>query len=245
MRRAMDYFALTVEFKNRQALTDAKTPLIFALEPHDVLPVSMGAFHFSLDWIPGHKCAGLVTSAVFALPGMKSIYSILSARSVDRETFSRLLKAGRSCCFCPGGVQEVMHLRRSDEVVLFLNARLGFARLALRHKTPVVPCFTFGLSKTYSHLFMRGRLAERIARAIGFLPGVFWGLWNIPFGPPRSSKLAVVVGEPIPMPSDLLDGEPSNEAILAYHAQFIQAMTALYEKHKAEHGMEHVTLRII
>ena len=81
------------------------------------MPVSMAAFHSSLDWIPGHRCSGLMTSAVFALPGMKSVFTWMSAESVDRETFAALLERGSSVCFCPGGVQEVMHLRSPREIV--------------------------------------------------------------------------------------------------------------------------------
>jgi hypothetical protein len=139
--RAVEYFALRVVYVDESSIRDAGTPMIFAIEPHDVLPVSMAVFHFSLDWIPGHVCSGLMTSAVFNLPGMKSIFSLLSAEKVDRGTFGSLLDSGRSCCFCPGGVQEVMHLQHDREVVLFLNARLGFARIALKHRSPVrSPC---------------------------------------------------------------------------------------------------------
>ncbi|KAG8469595.1 hypothetical protein KFE25_006050 [Diacronema lutheri] len=246
VRRAAEYFAMRVLFEDVHAIRDSGSPLIFALEPHDVLPVSMLAFHATLDWIPGHVCAGLMTSAVFRLPGMKSVYSMLSAHSVDRATFSRLLQRGTSVCFCPGGVQEVIHLERENEVVLFLNARLGFAKLALQHRTPAVPAFTFGLAGTYSHRFMRGPIAERIARTIGFLPGVFWGLGAIPFGPPRPRTLTTVIGKPLPLPAGLpADGSPPPEMVREYHGQFVVAMRALFETHKAAMGMSQVCLRII
>jgi 2-acylglycerol O-acyltransferase 2 len=244
--RAAEYFALRVTVVDERAIRASGGPMIFAIEPHDVLPVSMAAFHASLDWIPGHRCAGLMTSAVFSLPGMKSVFSWMSAESVDRDTFGALLAQGRSVCFCPGGVQEVMHLRSPREVVLFLNARLGFARLALQHRAPAVPCFTFGLGGTYSHRFLKGPVAERLARTIGFLPGVYWGLGAVPFGPPRPLPLSVVVGRPVPLPSGLLAGaQPSAAMVAAYHEAFVAAMRALFEAHKTDHGMAQIALRII
>lgn len=109
-----------------------------------------------------------------------------------------------------------------------------------------MPCFTFGLAGTYSHRFLRGPAAQRIARAIGFLPGVYWGLGGILFGPPRPRPLTVVVGRPVPIPAGLPEGSsPPPEAVRAYHAQFIAAMRQLYEAHQAEMGMQHVQLRII
>jgi hypothetical protein len=87
-------------------------------------------------------------------------------------------------------------------------------------------------------------LAERVARLIGFLPGVYWGLFCIPFGPPRPRALTVVVGKPVPIPEDLPEGG-SAEAVARYHRAFVDAMRALFEAHKAEMGMGHVSLRII
>lgn len=93
---------------------------------------------------------------------------------------------------------------------------------------------------------MRGRVAERIARSIGFLPGAYWGLGGILFGPPRPRPLKVVVGKPVPLPEGLPEGDaPSADAIRTYHAQFVEAMRELFEAHKAEMGMRHVALRII
>lgn len=137
MKRASEYFGMQLVFEEKAAIRDAQSPMIFAIEPHDVLPVSMGSFHPSLDLVPGHTCAGLTTSAVFSVPGLRNIYSILHAHPVDRSTFSSLLSAGKSVCFCPGGVQEVFHLAHEKEVVLFLKSRLGFAQIALQHRTPV------------------------------------------------------------------------------------------------------------
>jgi hypothetical protein len=50
----------------------------------------------------------------------------------------------------------------------------------------------------------------------------------------------------VPLPEGLADGvEPSPEAVRNYHAQFVKAMRGLFEAHKAEMGMQHVSLRII
>ena len=93
---------------------------------------------------------------------------------------------------------------------------------------------------------MRGPLAERLARTIGFLPGVYWGLGGVPFGPPRPLPLSVVVGRPVPLPAGLLAGaQPSEAQVGAYHAHFVRAMHELFEAHKTEHGMAEIALRII
>jgi hypothetical protein len=105
-------------FEDEGAIRHSGSPLIFALEPHGVLPISIGAFHPHAQLVPGHRCAGLMTSAVFRLPGMKSIFSVLCAKTVDRSTFSKLLSSGTSVCFCPGGVQEVMQLEHEREVCI-------------------------------------------------------------------------------------------------------------------------------
>lgn len=266
--RAAEYLAFSVYLEDAEELRRSEKPFIFALEPHGVLPVSILAFHDALRLIPVQRTAGLMTSAVFYLPGMKNVYTWLSARTVDRATFDKLLTTQTSCCFCPGGVQEVAYLTDSSEVTLFLKSRLGFARLALRHGCPVrvpaprrhlctqmcvprtapqvVPCFTFGLSESFTHWFPKGPVATAIGRKLGFMPGMYWGLWGIPFGPPRPRPLGIVVGKPIPLPPQAdPTAKPTDEMVKAYHADFLRAMEALFDQYKANFGYADATLRIL
>jgi hypothetical protein len=96
-----------------------------------------------------------------------------------------------------GGVQEVLMLDpdKPDDLVLYLKKRKGFIKLALTTGSPVVPVFAFNLDGSYRYWLPRGRLVEKISRAIGFAPLVFMGRWGVPFGIPIPRKSHVVIGQ--------------------------------------------------
>lgn len=78
------------------------SPAIFASEPHDVLPICMFGFNQALNAVPGHNCAGLVTSIVFSIPILKHVWSWAGAYSVDKKSMIGFLKKGWSPVLCPG-----------------------------------------------------------------------------------------------------------------------------------------------
>jgi hypothetical protein len=96
---------------------------------------------------------------------------------------------------------------------------------------------------------------------MGFLPMIFRGMWGTPFGPARPCDYVNVVGAPLPLPTAAANnaaaasassassadnnGEPTVEQVKAYHAQYMEALTALYERHKAAYGMADIVLKIV
>lgn len=62
MHYAADYFKIKVVVEDVDALKSSGTAL-FALEPHDVLPLSIFVFNDCLGAIPGHNCMGCLTGA--------------------------------------------------------------------------------------------------------------------------------------------------------------------------------------
>jgi 2-acylglycerol O-acyltransferase 2 len=113
--------------------------------------------------------------------------------------------------------------------------------LALQHGVPILPAFTFGLRNSFDFWIPRSKLAKTIARKIGFLPMLFFGMFGIPFAPSKPCSYTTVVGKPIIVPK--ID-EPTEEDLLKYHAIFLEEITRIYELYKKENGMGHVTLRI-
>ena len=66
--------------------------------------------------------------------------------------------------------------------VLYLKSRFGFIKLALEYGIPLIPVFSFGIDKIYNFWCPKGKLINNIARKIGFLPVLIFGLFNLPFG---------------------------------------------------------------
>ena len=223
--------------------------VIFACEPHDILPYSVFAFNPSLNVLPGKVgetgCA-LMTGAAFKVPFMRQVFSWIGGDGVDKKTFRYRLKHGLSVAFCPGGVQEVLNIDPSkpDELILFLKKRKGFVKLALEQGCPIVPVFSFNLDGSFGYFLPRGKIVAWISRTIGFLPILFWGRFYIPFGIPFPQKISVVMGKPIDIPKVDTKDIPA-EIVDKYHSLYINELIALFERHKVEEGYGDKTLKII
>ena len=191
--------------------------------------------------LKGHQCLGCVTSICFYIPIMKHIYTWVRAKSADKKNLIEMLQKGCSPVLCPGGVQEVTLMKNENECVLYLNNRLGFIKLALQQGVPVIPCFCFGLRKTFNFWIPKNKVLTDIGRYFGVLPMVFFGVWNLPFSPGKPVDYINLIGSPIKIPKI---ENPSEEEVEKYHDLFIKAISKLYEEHKNEYGMGQVTLRI-
>jgi 1-acyl-sn-glycerol-3-phosphate acyltransferase len=251
MQNAKKYFGLKTTIEDEDAIDKYQNSkgVIFASEPHDILPYSVFCFNPCLHMLSGkigQDGAALMTSAVFKIPFMKQVYTWVGGDSVDKHTFRKRLQDRKSLVFCPGGVQEILFIDPNEptDLVLFLKSRKGFIKLALETGSPIVPVFSFHLDGSYKYFLPRGKFVESLARTIGFLPLFFWGRFCIPFGIPYPKKISVVLGPPIDIPQ--VNEKDINPAIVdKYHDIFIQEITALFERHKFEEGYGHRTLKII
>ena len=78
---------------------------------------------------------------------------------------------------------------------------------------------------------------------IGFIPLIFFGVFNIPFGPAKPYPLTMVVGKPIPVPK--IEGEPTEEMLNKYLKLLIESYERIYNTHKDRFGMGNIKLRIV
>jgi len=251
MLQARKYFGLTVTIEDEEALhkinKSGKTA-IFAIEPHDILPYGVFTFNPALKVLPGRlgeTAAVLMTGTIFNLPMMKHVYSWVGGVPVDKKTFRSRLANNECVAFVPGGVQEVtlMDPKKPEELVLYLQTRKGFIKLALERGTPIVPVFIFNLDGSYGSLVPRGKFVTKMARKIGFLPLFFWGRFFIPYGIPNPVKIHTVFGEVIDIPCE--GDSISHESVDKYHALYLEKMEELFERHKHAEGYGHRTLKIL
>lgn len=251
MFQAEKYFGLKTVVEDEEELlraSDQNKAVIFAFEPHDILPYAVFAFSPTLRRLPGKigedGCC-LMSSAIFSIPFIRQIYSWVRCLPVDKRTFMGRLKRGESFAFVPGGVQEVIMLDPStpSDLVLYLRNRKGFVKLALATGSPIVPVFAFNLDGSYGYWIPRGRFMEKISRSIGYLPLLFWGRWFVPFGIPNPKKIHVVIGPVIDVPNEGDGVAP--ELVDKYHAIFLEELEALFERHKHEAGYADRQLKIV
>jgi 2-acylglycerol O-acyltransferase 2 len=125
---------------------------------------------------------------------------------------------------------------------LFLNSRLGFVRLALKFGVPIIPVFSFGLKNSFSAIVPRSEFMNKVARKIGFLPMIFFGVWGTPLGPSKPCDYVNVIGKPILVPK--MDN-PSDDDVRKYHALYVEQISSIFEAHKSNYGMGKISLRIM
>jgi diacylglycerol O-acyltransferase 2, plant len=239
--KSTEYLGLKVYAIDKEAVDNAG-PSIFVIEPHDVLPLGISTFHDALGIWPTHKALGGVSSAIFSVPLMRHIFTWCSAVEVTKSRLLDSLKRGYSVAVCPGGAHEVAYMEKDNEIVLYMKSRYGLVKLCLETGTPLIPSFCFGQRKIYNYWVPKNKTLQVFCRKLGFMPLYFTGYFGIPFAPPKSLPITVVVGKPITIPKV---ENPTEEQMHEYHDLLVQSITDIFESHKAANGMEDCSIRIV
>jgi hypothetical protein len=244
---------------------------VFALFPHGVLAFPMLLFagqgtdnplFVRWPWLRG-RLVGLAASVVFRLPVVREAFLLAGLRGASRRVAQAALREGASLYLCPGGVAEsLIPAPGTDRVVAAGRRRQGVVRLALAHRAPLVPVYTYRLTDTYSTaagVALRAR--AWLCRRLGLCLLSYWGRWGT--GLPHAVTLSVAVGPPVPLPPGWnddgrgglggvlgkgatptaataaavadLDDVPQG-VVDAYQRDFLAALVRLFEAHKAEAG---------
>ena len=148
--------------------------------------------------------------------------------SASKASMQACMKQGAmDVALPPGGFEEAtIHSQQQDRV--FIQKRTGFIKLCLQHGYHVRPVYTFGEKQTFWNAqgFWKLRLA---LNGLGFPAILVWGQPLCPILPKRNLDMVVVVGKPLVLPHI---SNPSREVVQEWHAKYVQALQALFEKHK-------------
>jgi 2-acylglycerol O-acyltransferase 2 len=134
---------------------------------------------------------------------------------------------------------------------LTLEKRKGFVKVALTNGADLVPVISFGENDLFYQVHNSEGTAVRkwqlwFLKKFGFAPCLPYarGIFQYDLGMlPNRRKLTTIVGTPIPV--EKVD-HPSQEDIDTYHAKYVEALLALYEKYKDKYDTDRKQeLRII
>ncbi|GBG70708.1 hypothetical protein CBR_g8007 [Chara braunii] len=234
----VQYFPIKVKIAENASF-DPNRAYVIGLEPHSVLPLATVALSPVLRNSPVPKIRLLGTSMLKYVPIIRHVWTWMGVHDVSRETFVKLLSDGYSCTLVPGGVQECLYMEKGKEVI-FLRARRGFLRIAISTGSPVVPAYCFRQSYAFSFWAPKAKWFQRLARAIHYVPMIYWGVMCSPI--PWPGEMLVVVGKPIEVPHVK---DPTPDQVLAVQTKFIKAMEDLYEEYKREGRMGDVPLVVM
>lgn len=173
--------------------------------------------------------------AVFMVPLLRRVMAWWGLTSVSR---SGLLKSANrpfprnAVALSPGGIAEMFYGLREEQLVL--AKRKGFCRIALETGAHLVPFYLFGANELFTRYWGPGSTAARISKRISASIVIWTGRFGLPFGfIPHPVRLVAVVGAPIEVEKV---AAPTPEQVDALHARYVEALRALFDKHKSRMG---------
>ena len=164
-----------------------ETPSLYVMN-HSLLGVEMPSFIHALYSRKGVFLRGLADHMHFSLPHGE-VLRALGAVDGTRENVDVLMGARQNVLVYPGGAHEVLKHSATPKYSLLWKQRLGFARMAIKHGYPLVPCAAVGTEDMLSIVadlpvgFVRKELSLPLAA---------------PPSPARIQKIYFWFGEPIP-----------------------------------------------
>jgi len=165
----------------------------------------------------------------------KDRFSAPATRKVIKECMQR----GESLAILPGGFQEAVLCAFGKDRV-YMKKRQGFVKYCLQSGYRITPAYTFGESDTY--WTFRGLIPFRLWLGGHNIPAAaMFGNPICPILPLPSASIITFVGPPIELPQ--ID-EPTREEVDKWHRKYMEAVIALFDKHKAEVGKPDAELEV-
>jgi len=143
---------------------------------------------------------GLGEHAHYAVPLWRDLLAKGGMVRGTRDNVRALMRDRQTILVFPGGSREV-NKRRGQQYQLLWRERIGFARLAIEHRYPIVPFAAVGVDDMLDVVVdqntpIYGQLARGYEKLMGFPPPpVVRGIGLTPI--PRLDRLYFWLGEPI------------------------------------------------
>ena len=175
-------------------------------------------------------CRPLVHDSFAKSPFFRPIVEGMGFLTGEGPELDRAVAEGAKIIITPGGGKESM---RASTVRYRSNweNRLGFARLALQKRLPIIPAAGAGVDDQYLSLIDGYRTARRLGLPKKMM--LFFGVGPLglfPFSPPFPVKITLHLGRPIPPEGDA----KSEKDVQALHARVVGAVEVLLDKVREE-----------
>ncbi|KAI8870061.1 diacylglycerol-acyltransferase [Ramicandelaber brevisporus] len=246
---ARDYFP--VQLLKEEEL-DPNGKYILPFHPHGIIGISallgIGTEACRLEQVlPGINVRLLTLTSNFLMPFYRDLALAFGLAAVSRRSIENILKRGpgNAAMIVVGGASESLYARPKTNN-LVLKRRTGFVKLAIKNGASLVPVFSFGENDVYDQLpNEKGTLIYTIQKKmqsiLGFTLPMFHGrgIFNYQYGIlPWRVPLTVVIGKPIHV---VQDETPSDEYVEEIHRKYMDALMALYDKHKDTYAKDRIS----
>ena len=242
-RNLTKYFSLNVvwpQSMHRPAME--KTPVIFCLVPHGVIPMGITAYPlFSKLW-NDKLCHWTSVPIIFKLPWVGFFLKQMGyIPALQKDILETLTKKEENVGLILDGIEGMFHQSHKEEI-LYLQKRKGIVKIALKAGVPLVPVYGFGHTALWTVIVDPFSLLEKLSIQVQASLTPFFGRFGWFLGPPRRIPVSVCLGEPVRCPQV---PEPTQEQVDEYHRQFLDSYRQLFETHKNAYGWGHKKLRFV
>ena len=200
---------------------------------HNAGITSMETFLLGLRWFQHTNGQDLIRflghDMMAKVPLIGSFLVQVGMIRASHSAADKALAAGHKVMVLPGGNYEAFRPYRQRHQVDF-GGHVGYVRLALRNRVPVVPVLCLGGHETL-YVVWRGEALARLTGVKRFLRSdsfpLFLALpWGVAVGPifhlPIPAKLEVEVGDPLDLHEHLEGGDPEDRAVLERLSALVQ-----------------------
>ncbi|XP_056633003.1 transmembrane protein 68 isoform X1 [Diorhabda sublineata] len=182
------------EVKGLENIPDTGPALIIYY--HGAIPVDIYYFLVKIIFNKNRLVHTVADHFLFKVPGFSIIADCMKVIPGTVQTCANVLKEGNLLAISPGGVHEAQF---SHNYNLMWKRRLGFAKVALEAKVPIIPMFTENLREAFRTVSFGKRLFLRI-----------YALFKLPLAPVYGGfpvKMVTHLGKPIPYDENLTPEE--------------------------------------
>ena len=180
--------------------------------------------------LAGKKLVGLIATVLFIVPIIRDFFLEWPYIDASRKVASEALNAGLSLYLIPGGEEEVVVTKYSEDATVLMK-RKGFIRLALSYGADIVPVWGAGTTdsfRTYPAIF---GFRKWVQKNLGIAIANYHGRGGTPL-PYKDKPVRILIGKPIPTPMPKVRGEkPDPKVVDEYHAKYVAALKELHDAH--------------
>ncbi|KAK7195302.1 Diacylglycerol acyltransferase [Novymonas esmeraldas] len=229
----------------RVDLSKPGSQYIFSFHPHGVFPGTSIVVPKTELWEKAvgssreHFVSTHCADVVLAAPLSREFPLCLGAMSVGRRGIESSLKQGNSPLIITGGQSEMLLTKMSDFEMHVVCHHLGFVRVAMKSRVPLVPVISFSESNILDNVHcirVQRWFLKRIAFPFPVLP---MGRWRLPL--PTAKPVTIVIGQPIsPLPGRDNPDDPA--CVEELRVRYFEHLEVLFYKHRAEAGYPEMEL---
>lgn len=195
---------------------------IYLYSPHALYAHGFLHLFGSFNGVLKQPIISLVHKLFFITPFLGDLFENCGFMECNYQNLNVLLSLKKNIGFIPGGLDEAINTQKNTET-LYINKRKGIFKLAIKHRTPIIPIMATGESDFYSYPIWTHKIPNNLIRL--FFYTFSWGKLFSPWKC-QKSDIHFMFGDPIYPP----DGYPNQKNIEDLKNSYINSLRELHQQ---------------